>query len=228
WRAYGHWRLRGCNGRSSFGPHQPGRDCNAEGSDGARRDNKPPQTSDPTWHRRRRNERYRRDSSGTHRVRTHWPSDIFDALLANVRERVGEFVSDLVTHDARDTDPARLRQRLQPGGYVNAISEDVVVLGDDIPEVDPDTELNPRLGRGARIPLSHPALHFQCAAHRIHKAGKFGKHPIAGILHNAAAVLLDLRIDQFAKMRPEPRVRAFLVYSHQARVSGDISGENGC
>jgi hypothetical protein len=37
----------------------------------------------------------------------------------------------------------------------------------------------------------------------------------------------DLRIDVFAAMGSEPREGAGLVLSHEAAVSGDVSGENG-
>jgi len=39
-------------------------------------------------------------------------------------------------------------------------------------------------------------------------------------------VLCDLRLDQFAQMRPEAFVRTFLVRAHQARVTRHIGGED--
>ena len=61
------------------------------------------------------------------------------------------------------------------------------------------------------LAVDHPALYFGGAAHRVDDAGEFRKHAVAGVLDDAAPVLLDLRIDQLAKMRLEAFVRAFLV-----------------
>jgi hypothetical protein len=40
-------------------------------------------------------------------------------------------------------------------------------------------------------------------------------------------MLLDLRIDQLPKMRPEASVRALLVGAHKPAVTSHIGGENG-
>jgi hypothetical protein len=50
---------------------------------------------------------------------------------------------------------------------------------------------------------------------------------IASVLYGAPAMLLDLRIDQLPKMRPEPSVGAFLSRCHKTRVARHIGGENG-
>jgi hypothetical protein len=39
-------------------------------------------------------------------------------------------------------------------------------------------------------------------------------------------MLADLRIDQFAQMRLEAFVRAFLILAHQARITHHIRGED--
>ena len=40
-------------------------------------------------------------------------------------------------------------------------------------------------------------------------------------------MLGDLGVDEFAAMASEPRESASLVLSHEARITGDIGGENG-
>jgi hypothetical protein len=55
-------------------------------------------------------------------------------------ESVGQLVADLVSHHPRDADPARLRERFQARRDIDAVTEDVVVLDDDVTEVDPDPE----------------------------------------------------------------------------------------
>jgi hypothetical protein len=59
------------------------------------------------------------------------------------------------------------------------------------------------------------------------RARNFRQHPIiAGVLDDAALVLLDLRIDRLTEMRLEPFVRPFLVGAHQTRIVGHIGGED--
>jgi hypothetical protein len=64
-------------------------------------------------------------------------------------------------------------------------------------------------------------------AHRVDDAREFRQQAVAGVLYDAATVLRDLRIDQFAQMRPQAFVGAFLIGAHQARIACHIGGEDG-
>ena len=64
------------------------------------------------------------------------------------------------------------------------------------------------------------------AAQRVYHARKFRQQAVAGVLYDAAPVLLDLRIDQLPEMRLEAFVRAFLIRTHQARIARHIGGED--
>jgi hypothetical protein len=48
-----------------------------------------------------------------------------------------------------------------------------------------------------------------------------------GSLDDAAAIFLDLRVDQFVAKRLESRQRSFLVRRHQPRMASDVRCENG-
>ena len=72
------------------------------------------------------------------------------------------------------------------------------------------------------VALGHRALHFDRATHRIDDAGEFNQHAVAGGLDDAAAVLLDLVIDQLMAHRFEAFERTFLVRPHQPRIAGNI------
>ena len=73
-----------------------------------------------------------------------------------------------------------------------------------------------RSSASIRLAVGHPALHLAGAAHRVDDAGEFHQHAVAGGLDDSAVMLADLRIDQFAQMRLEAFVRAFLIGAHQA------------
>ena len=80
-----------------------------------------------------------------------------------------------------------------------------------------------RLSAGhAGVALRHRALHLDRAAHRVDDAGEFDQQPVARRLDDAALVLLDLGVAEFAPDRAQGRERAFLVPAHQPRVAGDI------
>jgi hypothetical protein len=80
-----------------------------------------------------------------------------------VLESVSELVADLIVHRPRHADPTGLGKRFQPRRDVHAVAEDVVLLGDYIAEVNPDTELDPLLRRDSRIGLCHSPLHLNRA-----------------------------------------------------------------
>ena len=61
-------------------------------------------------------------------------------MFLTLCERIGQLVAYLVAHHPADADPAWLCERLQPGGYVNAIPVDIVISDDHVAKVDPDPE----------------------------------------------------------------------------------------
>ena len=75
--------------------------------------------------------------------------------------------------------------------------------------------------------LGHPTLHRNRTGDRLDHARELDQDAIAGRLDNAAPVVSDLGVDEFAAMRSEPRESAGLIRPHQPAVSRDIGGENG-
>src|SRR5437773_509848 len=78
-------------------------------------------------------------------------------------------------------------------------------------EVDADAELDQPVIDETAVALDHAALHLDGAAHRIDDAGEFRQEAVACGLDDAALMLADFRVDQFAAMRLEALQRAFLV-----------------
>ena len=149
-----------------------------------------------------------------------------DALLAHVLEDVMEPVTHLVANNSANTNAAGLGQGFEPCCHVDTIPEDVIALGDHVAEVDADAELDPSWGCNARVPLSHISLHLNRASHRIDNAGKLRQQSVTHVFDHAAPVLGDLRMHQLGEVRLQPLVCAFLIRSHEPRVSRHISGED--
>jgi len=147
-------------------------------------------------------------------------------LLAEVLERVIEPVSDLIANDATDADLTGLGQRFQPRRHIHPIAKDVLLLDDHVAEVDTHPEVDPLIRLDRAVPLGHTTLELDGAAHRVDHTRELGKETVAGILHNAASLLADLRIDQFLQMGLEPLVRALFIGAHHPRVSSHVGGQD--
>jgi len=76
------------------------------------------------------------------------------------------------------------------------------------------------------IAVGHRALQLDRAADRINDTGKFDQQSVAGGLDEAAAMLLELRIDELAVKGFEAVERTLLIRSHQTRVACHIGGED--
>jgi hypothetical protein len=125
-----------------------------------------------------------------------------------------------------DEHPAGIGQGFDPCRDVNTVAVEIVSLDDHVAEIDADAQLDAALRRDTRVPLGHHLLHLDRAAHRIDNAGKFHQQAVAGGLDDAAAVLVDQRIDQFSSVALESGERSFLINAHQPRISDDIGAED--
>jgi len=102
-----------------------------------------------------------------------------------------------------------------------------VFLNDHVTEINADAEPDAALFVHVRLTVDHSSLELHGASHRIHHARELGQQAVAGVLHDAAPVLLDLGVNQFTEVGLEPRVRPFLVGAHQPRITGHVGGKDG-
>ena len=114
----------------------------------------------------------------------------------------------------------------EPGGDVDAVTEDIVAVDQDVAQVEADAELDPLVDGHAGIALAHALLEFDGAVRCIHDAGEFDQKPVARRLDDAPAVLADLGVNQLAAMQARQCPR--LVRAHQPAVAGYIGGKDGC
>ena len=63
-------------------------------------------------------------------------------------------------------------------------------------------------------------------AHGVDDRGELDQHAVASRLEDAAAVLGDQWIDQFAPIAFEGGEGSFFVRAHQPRISGDVGAED--
>ena len=151
----------------------------------------------PVGYRRRRGRR-RGGCADPHAIGAHRAGNVFDLLFAQILKRKVDLIADLVAHDPAHTDPAGLGQGFEAGGEVDAVAVNVAPVDDNIAEINTDAELDPPFSRDVSVALGHRALDFGRAAHCADDAGKLDQHAVAGGFDKTAAVLRELRIDQFA------------------------------
>jgi hypothetical protein len=147
--------------------------------------------------------------------------NVFDFLLAEVMELGLHAIAHLTECVIGERDAARLGQRFEPRRDIDAVSIDIVPLGDDVAEVHPhaEFELFVCLGRRRDLP-------GQRAFDGVDDACELGQVPVAHPLDDAAPVLGDRGIDDPALIRFQSSQRARLIRAHETRVAHHVCVEH--
>ena len=98
-------------------------------------------------------------------------------------------------------DATRLSNRFQPRGDVDAVTENIVIIDNDVTDVNADAKFDPLVLRQGGILLGHLALDIRRTAHRINGTGKLDQQPIASGLDDPSAMGGDRGIDKFSSNR---------------------------
>jgi hypothetical protein len=120
--------------------------------------------------------------------RPHRFSNIFEGLLSHITTGDLNFAPDLSIGIIGHADPARFGDALKASGDINAITEDVVVIENDVTDMNADPEFDPLIRRHGGILLGHASLDFNRTAHRIDRAGKLDQYAVTGRLDDVASM----------------------------------------
>jgi len=126
----------------------------------------------------------------------------------------------------RDADAAGLRQCLQPRRDIDAVAVNVTAIGDDIAKIDPDPKRDSFVLGFHGSAVDHRPLDLDGAADSVDDTGEFHQHAVTGRLDDAPVMLPDFRIYELAAMRLQAVEGAFLVHSHQPRITGHVRCED--
>ena len=118
------------------------------------------------------------------------------------------------------------RDLLEAGSDVDPVAEDVVAVGDDVPEIDAKAEGNAPIFWKVDCLAGHCRLYLDRAAHGIDHARELQQQAVAGGLNDAAAVHRDGWIDDLLSNGFQCSQGAALVPAHQPRVARDVSGHD--
>src|SRR6516162_3438573 len=155
----------------------------------------------------------------------HGSCDVLDLLLAEIVKGEVEAVAHLLVSRGTEANPARLGQRFEAGGNVDAVSEDVAILDDDVTDIDAHAKFDAPLCRCCGVAGGHLPLHLDRTAHRIDDAGELGKEAVAGSLDDATAMLGDFGVAEFTANCTQGREGALFVPTHQPRIARDIGSQ---
>src|SRR6516162_8226594 len=98
-------------------------------------------------------------------IDAHRAGDVFEALLAEIRERGLYLALHLAEGVFRDADAARFSEPFEPRGDVDAVAEDVALLDDDVTEIDTNAKFDAALWRYGGVAGHHLPLHLDRTAH---------------------------------------------------------------
>jgi hypothetical protein len=124
--------------------------------------------------------------------------------------------------------PAWFALVFHAGRDVDAITEDVVFIENNVPDVNANPEFDPLILRQRRILLGHRRLSFNGTAYGIHRTGKLNQQAVARGLDDPAPVGGYSGVKEGLSDRLEPGQRAFLIATHQAAIPGDIRRQHRC
>ena len=110
----------------------------------------------------------------------------FSVCMPHVVEGDIDLAADLTLGVVGKADAAGLGNSLEPGGDVDAVAEDIVVIKDDIADVNADAKLDPLLRRD--IGCSCPAI-----ARWISTAQRDPSTTLANSASNPSPVVLTIR-----------------------------------
>jgi hypothetical protein len=152
--------------------------------------------------------------------------DVLDRLLAQEICAERQLTLDLVVDAAGDVHTTGFGQRLEPGGDIDAIAEQIVALDHDVAEIDADAEFEaPVLGQ-LGVAAGKLRLDLDRTSHGLDGACELGEHAIAGGTDDAAVVARDPYI-HLQPVGVQGAERAFLVGRHEAAVALHVGTQDG-
>src|SRR3984957_4034367 len=102
------------------------------------------------------------------RIESHGRLDVFQHALANILEPERRLASHLPERIIGQVNPAWFALVFDAGCNVDAVTEDVVFIENNVPDVNANSEFDPLILRQKRILLGHRPLSFHATAYGIY------------------------------------------------------------
>ena len=151
--------------------------------------------------------------------------DVLQKRMFELGAREGYLVPDLVEHRTADADPGGLREGFNARGDVHCVSKEVASLVDDVPQVNPDSELD-SLGSRPLVMIEEHTLYVNRAFQRLERARELHEEAIPHSVDLAAAVRLEDRTHERALGFQETKGEG-LVPLGEGRITHHIGEHDG-
>ncbi|UQR67611.1 hypothetical protein LRP30_21195 [Bradyrhizobium sp. C-145] len=132
----------------------------------------------------------------------------------------------MIEDSLRDTDAAGFGDALEPGRNVDAVSKNVMGFDDDVTDIEPHTEENAPVFRVVAGKCVDAGLKLHGSPHRFDCTWKLSQKPVAGVLHDAAAVLRNCGLDTSGEKGRQLGVCRLFVIVHEPRIAGHVGGQD--
>ena len=168
-----------------------------------------------------------RGASGANldRIDPHRPRDVLQVLLAEIDKIRIDLAAHVVVSCARDRHAAGLANPLQSRRDIDAVAQNVVALDQNVAEIDADAINDALIFGSAGVALDHQPLNRDRAFDGGDDGGKLKQQAVARGLDDTSPELRHNRPRPLAMFAHHPR-RPRLVLAHEARVAGNVGGEN--
>jgi hypothetical protein len=132
-----------------------------------------------------------------HRISSDRKGNVLEILLAQIEELNRDLASNVIVGRRRDADAAGLCDALKPRRNVNAVSKDIMGLDDYVADIDAHAEGNTPVFNLTDGKFLDAGLELNSSSDRFDRARKLGQEPVAGVLHDAAAVFRNRGLNIF-------------------------------
>jgi len=153
--------------------------------------------------------------------------DVLETPFPQQAELQRQLVLDLIVNAPRDAHSARFGHGLDARRDIDAITQEVLALDDDVPKIHANAEPHALILGQMLVAGADRRLDFGRAADRFHCAREFGQDRIAGSIENAAPMLREKSVKDFP-VPSQDLHRSLLVLAHHPAVSRHISHHDRC
>ena len=161
------------------------------------------------------------------RIEPHRLGNVLELGRTEILDRKIKPRSHMTVGVFRKTNRARLRDALEPRGYVDPVPHEVAVaLLDDVADVNTDAEFDSSVLRHAGVALDEPVLDLDRAAHRVDHAAELDDRAVAGAFYDTAVMSCDGWIDEVAAEPPQARKCPILVGAGEPAITDDIRNQD--
>jgi len=158
-------------------------------------------------------------------IGSDWLLNVLHVLNTKVHKAHQQNLVYLIVRGPRDTHGPRLRQCLQPRGYVHSVSKQVPSADHHVTDVHTNAEIDLLVGRDTRVRFGQGGLRRHRALHGINGASELREDTVACRVRYAAPVVPNEPVEDCAPFG-QSLERAHFVSAHEAAVALHICCED--